>query len=201
MTKGLEGKFSTTVISWNLLGEDSRSCYRLGYLNAAEILANATTDNIFDSEKSYVIYPTLYLYRHFIEITIKDYVDLANFIGLVDTKKQRESIRHDIVKAYDLLKIVQFEIFGQGIVDETIENCEEIVSFFHELDQCGDGFRYPLDKRGQAKFTQSVPVDLPWIRKSVKLFERFMGEMHDELRNMLDPNADENAMISRIYFW
>ena len=61
----------TTVGSWNATGELSRFVYRNGYLNAAELLADAIDKSEgFDARVLSIIYPALHLYRHFVELTL-----------------------------------------------------------------------------------------------------------------------------------
>jgi hypothetical protein len=77
-------KHMFTVTSWNRLGELSRTQYREGYKKAADTL----TLKVLCSDGDYMtdlhlrfgmIYPIMFLYRHYIEIELKDLLALPIF--------------------------------------------------------------------------------------------------------------------------
>src|ERR1700674_5287427 len=80
------------VTSWNSTGELSRSEYRAGYRKAADALVlnllNSDGDYITDLHIRFgMIYPIMFLYRHYIEIEFKDLLALAAITSLVDAEK------------------------------------------------------------------------------------------------------------------
>ena len=199
----------TMVGSWNVTGELSRFVYRDGYLNAADLLADALDKSEgFDTQLS-IIYPTLHLYRHFIELTLKDFIDLAVFVGpyvpdLYDAdqvKAKRDKLSHDLRKAYDLVRSVIGSIYRPPTdpVQHVDDCCLELVEWFQERDRKGDSFRYTLNIKAEAQFPESFPVDLLWLRSRVKAFDQCMHDEHEALRALLDPEADD--MHERIYQW
>lgn len=198
-----------SVGSWNQLGELSRSGYRQGYLNAAELLADATENTEgFDMRTSYLIYPMLNLYRHFVELTLKDFIDLAIFVGpqipdLYDSnqiKSKRGMLLHDLQKSYDVVRLIISGLYvPPGLLDEVDLCSVELIEWFQKIDRKGDGFRYTLDRKSQAQFSKAFHVNLPWLRSKVKRFESFMYEEHENLRKLLDPNADD--IDDRMYMW
>jgi hypothetical protein len=197
----------TTVMSWNDLGELSRSAYRRGHLNGAEVLAQALEDTVgLDLRTLSIIYPTLNLYRHFIELTLKDFIDLTLFVqpallgsALDHIKQERRKLSHDLRKAYDLMTLIQVGRNGPEYVDWINSNCADLIAWFHRMDSKGDGFRYTLDRNSQAQFPASVLVDIPALRSMVKCFDLFMFQEHDDLRALLE--ADNAEVEEQIYNW
>ena len=201
----------TTVVSWNVTGELSRYAYRNGYLNAGELLADAIENSEgFDTRVFSVVYPMLHLYRHFVELTLKDFIDLAVFVGpyvpdLYDgdqVKEKREKLSHDLGKAYDVVRSVVADVYNvtpTGAVQHVDDCCLALVEWFQERDRKGDSFRYTLNIKSEVQFPASFPVDLRWLRSCVKAFGVCMHDEHNALRAFLDPDADD--MEDRIYQW
>lgn len=200
----------TTVGSWNASGELSRFVYRNGYLNAADLLADAIQKSEgFDTRVLSIIYPMLHLYRHFVELTLKDFIDLAVFVGpyvpdLYDAgqvKAKREKLSHDLRKAYDVVRSIIGSVYNppSDLLQHVDRSCLELVEWFQERDRRGDSFRYTLNVKAEAQFPKSFPVDLPWLRSRVKAFDLCMHEEHNALRALLDPDAKD--MNERIYQW
>jgi hypothetical protein len=199
----------TIVGSWNQGGELSRHAYRVGYLDAAELLAGAIESSEgFDVRLLSIVYPLLNLYRHFVELSLKDFIDLAIFVGphvedLYDCNKvrsRREKLSHDLRKAYDVARSIISGIYvPPGLTEHADSCCLELVQWFQDIDGKGDGFRYTLDRKLRAQFPASFPVDLPWLRSRIKQFDLFMHEERNVLRGFLDPDAKD--MDDRTYHW
>jgi hypothetical protein len=74
-TDGNEGRRNHvfTVRAWDAPGEFGRWEYRVGYRKAADALVlKAVNDETHPTERIGFIYPVMFLYRHCIEITLKD---------------------------------------------------------------------------------------------------------------------------------
>jgi hypothetical protein len=89
------------ISSWKHLGEGSRFEYRQGYKKAADLLADAITANVSDFHFTFgMIFPALFLYRHYIELEFKDLLALGQMFKFdgdaSDAKPHRP--RHDLEK-------------------------------------------------------------------------------------------------------
>lgn len=199
----------TIVSSWAESGEDARHSYRTGYLNAAELLTKTIeASEGFDNRLSSLIYPIINLYRHFVELTLKDFIDLAVYVGpyisdlysFSQIACKREKLSHDLWEAYILVKLIISGLYlPPGLVQMADLCCLEVIRWLQHIDQKGDSFRYPLNRRQEAQFANSFRVDLPWLRVKIASFDNFMYEEHRFLRSFLDPDA--NNIDERTYKW
>jgi hypothetical protein len=82
-----------TVTSWKSHGELSWAAYRESYKKAADALVlkllRSDGDYVFDLHLRFgIIYPVMFLYRHYIEIEFKELIALVGMTTLVDTKQR-----------------------------------------------------------------------------------------------------------------
>jgi hypothetical protein len=195
------------VYSWDGSGELTRSGYRFGYRNAGDLLANQilATDDL----PAYgLIYPMVNLYRHFVEISIKDYIDLALFVGSAGLgwdieayRPVRNRLGHDLDKAYSLFCELHLGQSGPEYLDWVQTHCGDLIKWLHGVDAKGEAFRYAVDRKSQAQFPASFTVDVTVLRGEIKGFDLFMWQEYDDLRQKLDPCASSEEMSGRIYQW
>jgi hypothetical protein len=159
--------FSETVLC-------ESSGYREGFLSAADILADRICDFkqdktvAFDVNVIGLIYPTLYLYRHFIELVLKDCI----------SKFKQKKTGHNLLEAYNLTECDLSKRCPPNLTDR-IRSCKNLIEFFHGIDKKGEAFRYALDNSGNPHFKESREFDLKDIKSRVADFYSFMKEEYD----------------------
>jgi hypothetical protein len=201
-----EAHRKTFVYSWVSHGESSRSSYRWGYLKGARQLAKAmggvpAQDNL--------VYPMIFLYRHYVELEIKDAIDLC--LAIVERNpmskserdtalKARKQLGHDLRKAWHLLMMLASREFEQSAT-LVMEECQPLIEQLASLDHSGEAFRYPLTVNGKAVFPKSFEMNLASLDASVGNFERLLWDLHTDLRQGLDPEASESDLHDSNFFW
>jgi hypothetical protein len=190
-----------TVTSWNVTGELSWSAYREGYKKAADALVL----KLLDSDCDYIadlhirfgmIYPIMFLYRHYIEIEFKDLIALAGMTSLVDIKKMSG---HDLRKLWSKVLECVEAVQGKDTRQEFEDAFEKVIEYFEQVDPHGDGFRYPKNVKGNAQWDSSFEVDIVKVNSDIKRLDHFCDELRGELKQMLDPEAED--ISDRIYFY
>lgn len=189
------------ISSWKHLGEDSRFQYRQGYKKAADLLADAIAANVSDFHFTFgMIFPALFLYRHYIELEFKDLLALGQMFkfdgDVTDPKLQRP--RHDLEKMLKATVLLSKNAQGDDAAGEFELVAQEAISLFVATDPNGDGFKYPLTSSGKAQWDGSFEVDLPSIRSAITGFGDLCDDLRKELRQMTDPGAD---VSDRTYFY
>ena len=190
-----------TVTSWNRLGELSRTQYREGYKKAADTL----TLKVLCSDGDYMtdlhlrfgmIYPIMFLYRHYIEIELKDLLALAGMMSFVDARKISG---HGLMPLWaKVLKCVE-EVQGTDVRQEFEETFQHCIELFEQVDPQGDAFRYPKDVKGNAQWDGQFEIDIAKIKSDVDRVNQCCYELRQELRQMLDPEAEDTS--ERDYFY
>ncbi|KAA0226940.1 hypothetical protein EDS67_18675 [candidate division KSB1 bacterium] len=137
------------------------SIYSEGYRDAADKLVEyAKTDQTsIDS----LIFPILFLYRHYIELALKEIILAATlYLG-----KQHKSIKsHNLTQLWQRVKELISEVELDIPIDEMIA-IENQISQFDMLDNSSETFRYPVDKQGNVFKKLSDYVNVENVREIV----------------------------------
>jgi hypothetical protein len=152
------------ISSWKHLGEDSRFEYRQGYKKAADLLADAITANVSDFHFTFgIIFPALFLYRHYIELEFKDLLALGQMFKFdgdaSDGKPHRP--RHELEKMLKATVRLSKNAQGDDAAGEFELIGREAISLFVSTDPNGDGFKYPLTSSG-SRLTFESRRGFPW---------------------------------------
>jgi hypothetical protein len=189
------------VTSWNYSGELSRQAYREGYWEAANTLVEHLERVPLKSEgwtRIGLIYPVMYLYQHYVEITIKDAVALAESFTWVGTARPKR-LGHSLLDLWrELLANVKM-LQGDEPACELDTLHGGLVGKLHAIDPFGDSFRYPLNTSGKAQFQMNLEIDLLEMREKVSRFHDAISELDYDFRKLIDPD-DEDAS-DRTYFY
>ena len=115
-------------------------------------------------DKIGLIYPVMYLYRHYVEITIKDAVALAESFTWVGTARPKR-LGHSLLDLWrELLANVKM-LQGDEPACELDTLHGGLVGKLHAIDPFGDSFRYPLNTSGKAQFQMNLEIDLLEMRE------------------------------------
>jgi hypothetical protein len=189
------------VTSWNATGELSWLAYRDGYRKAAEALVLKLLDSDGDKNGDWymrfcMVYPIMFLYRHYIEIEFKDLIALAGMTTLVDMKKMSG---HGLKKLWSKVLECVEAVQGKDTRQEFEDACEKVIEYFEQVDPRGDGFRYPKNVKGSAQWDSSFEVDIVKVNSGIKRLDHYCDDLRGELKQMLDPEAED--ISDRIYFY
>lgn len=144
------------------------------FREAADMIVDTLRDGqyLFPPDKFFL--PIAFLYRHAIELTLKEAVENAIRIGLIDSNERTKEVigGHSLHRIWNILKPAIVEFYPKTDEDSE-EDAERIILQFHELDKSGQAFRYPKSKDGRPSF-EGV-TNLPRIVDLVKLKEVAVG--------------------------
>lgn len=189
------------ISPWKYLGESSRYQYRQGYKKAADLLADAIAANTTDIHATFgMIFPALFLYRHYIELEFKDLLALGRMFRFNSEVLTAGSdrLRHDLEKMLRAATRLSQNAQGDDAAAEFERTGQEAIGFFVMVDPNGDGFKYPLNSSGQTQWNESFEVDFSSIRAAIASLDDLCSELRNELREMIDPGED---ISDRTYFY
>ncbi len=194
-------RLTVTVTSWNHLGEESRRAYRQGYLKAVILLVDHLEKEALATDfwsKASVIYPIMYLYRHHIEISIKDIVALARsftWVGAANPKR----LGHSLVDLWkEFLGYVEM-LQGKEAACQIDALHGAVIGKLHAIDPSGDRFRYPVNLSGEAQFQMNMEVDILDIKENASRFHDSISELDHDFRALIDPDDPDAA--ARVYLY
>jgi hypothetical protein len=153
--------------------------YREGYLRGAQLLVQQVGETSRDQD--FLVYPIVFLYRHYIELTLKDIITRARY--LVERELSEAEKKHLTSHRLDLLwndfKPLSGDIAKAGVwVDlppEDIHGIEDYILQISEVDPNSYSLRYAHSKKGEPS--------LPELLTHINL--RHFGELMDRLARYL----------------
>lgn len=142
--------------------ESGLYAYRVGYRKAAEALVwRAVNEEMPMGEAKGIVYPIMFLYRHVVEITLKDI--LAQFDSHKSNTRSYK-FGHNLAAIWSNVVDVVFEVQEKDIAQDFINCFGPLIESLHAIDPKGDGFRYYLDTTGKVARPEPINVDLINIR-------------------------------------
>jgi hypothetical protein len=158
------------------LGFNGLLKYVIGYKEAAVMMADDSYLDIF-------VFPAIYLYRHCIELSLKEIIRKGNHVlGNPFEGKLGFSPKHPLVPLWNKCK----DILGDplmGITDQqTLEQIKVMGELIKELDAVDPEsmvFQYPMDKNNKP----SLPTSWGWS-VDIEHVKESMGKMDDFFTNI-----------------
>lgn len=156
---------------------DDWELYIMGYKSAADVLVQYVKET--RSEQDVLVFPTVFLYRHYIELRLKE---------MIQNGKRLLDEAGDFPKHHALEKLwaqcrANLERIDPRIPERDFEAIDGAINQFCSLDPGSFTFRYPLSKSGQ----RSLPPELHHLNL------RNLAEVMEKIANFLD---SASAMIS-----
>lgn len=125
----------------------------MGYRKASELLTKAAIDD--PDERDTLIYPIVFNYRHFIELSLKQL--LQAYGPEVDVDPIWNT--HDLVPLWRAFRQM-ISRYGIEDVDGTDSSVEVVVLAFAEADPGSFAYRYAMDRHGEALPADRGPLGL-----------------------------------------
>lgn len=143
--------------------------YQYGYYNATIELIKSTKVNY---EPDVLVYPIVYSARHTIELFLKYQLFKLKYINKKAQGHEFESKiinTHNINELWDEFKtLTAIDIRYQPYIDDL----EEYISDFCEVDNTGETFRYPFDHEGARHLTDLSCINIEIFEaRFIKLYE------------------------------
>ncbi len=149
----------------------SDGTYVAGFQRAADMIVDAT--KIDDGNPDDLFFPVAYLYRHHMELMLKEMVRLGVRLGSLEGC---DSIlgQHNLDRLWDKAKQLIKEVWPNS-PDDDLNAVEQMILEFHKLDPIGQAFRYARDRHGAAHL-QGAPqrVDLDNLKAKVDAVSGFL---------------------------
>ncbi|WP_186421324.1 hypothetical protein [Bosea sp. CS1GBMeth4] len=139
-----------------------------GYKRAADHLVKLANANWH--EREHLVYPILFNYRHFIELSLKSLIDeFGPEVGVPANWKT-----HDLIVLWEALKRI-YEIYG--IVERNDEDTavESVIKEFAVIDPGSFSFRYPRDTKGNPVSLPQSEVDLAEMANVMEALEVYFS--------------------------
>ena len=180
MTKLFEGRAkdrSNADIGWM---HSKSPFYCDGYKNAARELSS-NFENRRTEEKDSLVFPIVFLYRQYIELSLKDLIrelDLKlknNRNDKVLEKHNLLPLWHEAIKLYE--QLVTANALGLIFTDKTTSKELSIISQFDKLDKGSFSFRYATDKNGTENLEKINYISVNNFKENIELVVKYIENM------------------------
>ena len=145
--------------------------YSFGYLKAAEIIESDLIKNPID--RDFLIYPLIYLYRHYLEIVMKDIIIITN--KLLGYSGFTPKGGHDLMRLWNESQNILKEFYDD--YPEPASSIEEKIKEFYNVDIKSDNFRYPIDKKGDFSLNSIEVINYINFGDSFREIKDYMEEI------------------------
>jgi len=144
--------------------------YALGYKNAViKLLEEGFSNSKYRIIDFYLPYPILYLFRHFVELQLKEIIVIYSEYN---EGKKHEKI-HDLKILWNKVKLILEEIFYHKpnkhiqLHRNNFKILEEIILDLHKYDKDSTVFRYPTDKFGSISIQSEIQIFVDDLKEKV----------------------------------
>ena len=96
-------------------------------------------------EADSLVYPLVFLWRHYIELRLKELLRGLNYI---EEQSREFPIKHRLIPMWKLFRTRAVKIDPNFTTRQEFDNMEVLIKEFDEQDPNSMVFRYPIDKQG-----------------------------------------------------
>lgn len=169
--------------------------YAYAYQNGALSLLDASFDE--PENKDLLVYPVIFLIRHYLELRLKELMQ-----GLIFITNQQKPFPdnhklfndHSLVNLWDKFKLAYSKI-GQEIDGKILKSVNSLIIEVNIVDPKSISFRYPIDKNGKGT-KRLEKINITNLRESFIRICFFFDELAMQIADYVE-NTEE--MIRDIY--
>lgn len=158
-----------------------------GYAMAASTLAKSFLRSGF---ADYQAYPAVFLYRHALELYLKNTIAMGIHLASLTGKAvlERLTYDHDLARLFRLAAAVLRKNFpGDRSLHVFLDRLSDVVQDFVQLDKTSYMFRYPVNKSGERPVASPLHANVAAISETMDaILEEF-----DSITTGLDVHTDE----------
>ena len=141
----------------------SGTVYAEGYWLSADHLVDLSLSE--SSNRDFLIYPILFLYRQFLELSLKEIIIYAEELTVEGETKRRD--HHRLDSLWTQVEQLMTDV-SDGSVEHDVTVIGNAVRQFASIDPTSQLFRYPEEKDGTAVVFPLARVSLPRLRDEME---------------------------------
>lgn len=174
-------------------GKNTWLGYSTGYMRGASILAAYV-----NSQQEYqdtLIFPILFLYRHHIELMLKQI--LKNCAVIMENNITFKT--HNLKGYWESAKNIVPKCAGDPLPKEYIDAIDNIVSQLDEIDRASDAFRYPSRKDGTPTLSGITYVNIKQLSEEMDKISGMLEGIELTLESIIDYRNEHLSPLENNY--
>lgn len=128
-----------------------------------------------------LVFPVVYLYRHYLELKMKDLIRLGARVGLLENETVQKSLGcHGLEQLWGHVKELLTKRWPDA-EDDAPEHVESVIAEFHLTDPDGQTIRYERDRAGKRNKYENLPdlVSLSTLYETMERVSTFFDAAYD----------------------
>ena len=171
---------------------DHGTAYTEGYRRAADILINHIDESGRDQD--FLVYPVLFLYRHHLELLIKQIIGLALALAEDPDKHQYKKDDHNLNNLWPLAQKLILEV-DDSYRPSDFKIVKEVVKALHQADERATDFRYARRNDGIRSLEGINYVNTRRFGEKMGEASDLLDGVDNGLRYLLDCKAEWNQIL------
>lgn len=171
---------------------DHGTAYTEGYRRAADILINHIDESGRDQD--FLVYPVLFLYRHHLELLIKQIIGLALALAEDPDKHQYKKDDHNLNNLWPLAQKLILEV-DDSYRPSDFKIVKEVVKALHQADERATDFRYARRNDGIRSLEGIHYVNARRFGEKMGEASDLLDGVDNGLRYLLDCKAEWNQIL------
>ncbi|WP_394605144.1 hypothetical protein [Escherichia coli] len=171
---------------------DHGTAYTEGYRRAADILINHIDESGRDQD--FLVYPVLFLYRHHLELLIKQIIGLALALAEDPDKHQYKKDDHNLNNLWPLAQKLILEV-DDSYRPSDFKIVKEVVKALHQADERATDFRYARRNDGTRSLEGIHYVNTCRFGEKMGEASDLLDGVDNGLRYLLDCKAEWNQIL------
>ena len=161
--------------------------YIEGYKVAGDQLVKYVKEG--SCEQDFLVYPIAFLYRHHIELLLKEIIKKGNLLyDKNDTEAQGSHKLSPLWKRS--VEIINSVTDGSIDTKDNIKLIKYFIDEFNQIDNLSFSFRYPLDKKGQRLLEGIKYINLRHLSDCINSMSEFIEAFLIAIEVELEPDQD-----------
>ena len=157
-------------------------CYMEGYKEAAIMLLYSLPNDQSKINRN-IILPTLFLIRHFLELSFKEIICHEEFIN----NSEKPKIEHNLKKLWSTVKPKIKNLLEKSKKSKNnkylfpyepkIEKLDKLINFLEKYDPGSFSFRYPKDTDFKSQLIKKLEINLEELKTDFRIIQIFLSNL------------------------
>ncbi|EPV5021999.1 hypothetical protein ACVGXO_03800 [Enterobacter hormaechei] len=172
---------------------DHGTAYTEGYRRAADILIKHIDESRLDQD--FLVYPVLFLYRHHIELLIKQIIGLALALAEDPDKYQYKKDDHNLNTLWPLAQKLLLEV-DDCYRSSDFRLIKEVVKELHKADRRATDFRYARRNDGTRSLEGIHYINTRRFGEKMGAASDSLDAIDSGLRYLLEQRSEWNSILN-----
>lgn len=157
-----------------------------GYKRAADLIFEQFEEEPRVIAVGWLVFPAVFLYRHFVELSLKDVISLGSYI---ETDNSQFPPTHDLNALWRKARTL-IESVGPGCTNDDLDAMGSLIAELNSIDSGSFSFRYPVTKDGTPTLA-SLEFNLAAFRRGV---EKMSGFFDGALSMLIEYKSTKDSL-------